>query len=68
MKIKKIESRTFFKLAILVLSALGFASVLLGKLFFDKADYISFVENNLLIIYSAAFFIALYELVVKPSR
>lgn len=68
MKLKKIESSTFFKLAILVASVLGFTALVLCKLLLDKADYVSFIEQNLTVIYFAAFFIAIFELVVKPRR
>ena len=66
MKLKKTDSGTFFRRAILIVAPLLFASDLICKFTLDKATYIALVENNCLIIYSVAFFLALFDTVVKP--
>lgn len=64
----KIDSRTFLRRAVLVVSPLGIASTLIFKFILNDAAYIAFAIDNLVMIYAAFFLSALYATFVKPSR
>jgi len=64
----KIDSGTFFRRTALVIAPLLFAGDLICKFTLDKTTYIALVQNGLLIVYATAFFIALFETVIKPRR